>query len=338
MPHADPSWLLDALADPANGWSVGTFGAIAEFTRDADEPVRSQRGPAQASAATTRGAMRLVPTPGMVPVAYETPNRDGETWSHAVALCLPESACVMNRRTALTEIGPDPEAIRPEDRGAILFDMGLGVLQVDICIRTSDPDLLARLRPEAGRSLFEPGNPAMGAIVAAGPHRVFVSRLGRAEVFQPIPPPDGRSPDGPHTHVLPKLLRSGRTHAATTPIPDGLVPCAHLFPPSPVKDALGHRRPFDAAAHARFQALFAQFGGAEPLRLKRDLAAALSDGAGPEALDVPGDRHAKAALRVAIRQARAAGPAGSTLERWAEAFDRARDAEPTEDDDEQPAH
>ncbi len=30
-------FLADRLADSETGWSLGTFGAIAEFTRDADE-------------------------------------------------------------------------------------------------------------------------------------------------------------------------------------------------------------------------------------------------------------------------------------------------------------
>ena len=55
----------------------------------------------------------------------------------------------------------------------------------------------------------------MGMILAANPHRVFISRLGRIEVYQPIPPPSGKSPEGPHTHVLPRLLQSRRTHPAT---------------------------------------------------------------------------------------------------------------------------
>ena len=61
-------------------------------------------------------------------------------------------------------------------------------------------------------------------ILAANPHRVFISRLGRIEVYQPIPPPSGKSPEGPHTHVLPRLLKSGRTHPATEPVPEGWFP------------------------------------------------------------------------------------------------------------------
>ena len=99
--------------------------------------------------------------------------------------------------------GAVPEATPPreEDREAILFDLGLGALQADFCVRISDHGLAARLREYAGRSLFEPGNPAMAMILAANPHRVFISRLGRIEVYQPIPPPSGKSPEGPHTHT-----------------------------------------------------------------------------------------------------------------------------------------
>ncbi len=105
---------------------------------------------------------------------------------------------------------------------SILFDLGLGALQADFCVRINDHGLAARLREHAGRAVFEPGNPAMAMILAANPHRVFVSRLGRIEVYQPIPPPSGKSPEGPHTHVLPRLLNSGRTHPATEPVPEGL--------------------------------------------------------------------------------------------------------------------
>ena len=82
----------------------------------------------------------------------------------------------------------------------------------------------------------------MGLLLETNPHRVFISRIGRIEVYQPIPPPSGKSPDGPHTHVLPKLLKSGRTHAATEPIPEGWIPCAHLYPQHPARDAGGADR------------------------------------------------------------------------------------------------
>ena len=121
-----------------------------------------------------------------------------------MALCLPAGDCAMNRRTVLTELDVDREALQPEHRGSILFDLGLGALQSDLCVRIDDHNLVAQLRSHCGRSVFDPANPAMGLLLETNPHRVFISRIGRIEVYQPIPPPSGKSPDGPHTHVLPK--------------------------------------------------------------------------------------------------------------------------------------
>ena len=260
--------FLDAqMADAETQWSVGTFGAIAEFARDADEPVALSRSAASLAAVTERGGIRLALRADMRPFAFETTTKD--SWNHRVALCLPERDCAMNARTVLTELGADSDALREGDRDAVLFDLGLGALQVDCCVRIADPEVAAHLRAHCGHPVF--GSSAMGIILATNPHRVFVSRLGRIEVFQPIPPPDGKSPDGPHTHVLPGLLRHGRTHSATEPIPDGLVPCAHVYPPHPAKDGMGRRRPFDRARHDAFQAILHRYGDPAFLALKQQV-------------------------------------------------------------------
>lgn len=313
------SLIREELAAATTQWNLGTFGAIAEFLRDPDEPVELGDGPDRLLAVTGRGGIGLDDLSQVRLFASET--AVGSGWSHRVALCLPEAACAMNRRTALTELGPDEAALRPQDRAGILFDMGLGTLQVDICIRTGDPELIATLRSVSGRSLFEAGNPAMGSIVAAGPHRVFITRAGRCEVFQPIPPADGKSPEGPHTHVLPQLLRGGRTHAATEPVPNGWVPFAHLVPAHPLKDAMARPRPWDAAAHERFQTLLAATGDPELTALKQSLLDAIRSGSDPADFREPASKFARHTVRVALRQLRA-GPPLPGLSRWLEAFDR----------------
>jgi hypothetical protein len=208
------AFLADQLADHETTWSLGTFGAIAEFSRDPDEPVALRRGDALLAAVTARGAIRIEAAMDVRLFASESTTR--ESWNQRVAICLPESRCAMNRRTVLTAPGPDLDALREQDRDSPLFDLGLGALQVDLCVRVPDSSVAAQLMSYAGRPLFEPGNPAMSMILDANPHRVFASRVGRIEVFQPIPPADGKSPDGPHTHVLPKLLHHRRTHPATS--------------------------------------------------------------------------------------------------------------------------
>ncbi|MGU3537587.1 DUF6925 family protein [Methylobacterium sp. A54F] len=285
--------LREALADPGAAWSLGSFGAIAEFMRDPDEAVLSLPDD-RMGMATERGAIALTACPDLRPVAYETAVASG--WNHAVALCLPQDACAMSRRGVVTELGPDRDAARERDRAAILFDLGLDLLAVDACVRTSDPEAIACLRSGVGRPLFDHQNPIGRHLVAMSPHRVFIARIGRIEVYAPIPGPGGTSPEGPHTHVLPKLLRSGRTHAATTPIPAGWVPCAGLHPAHPYKDMMGRRIDFDAGRYAAFQVLLDRWGDPDLLAVKRG---------GEHRPDGPvSSRHAQGVRRVAEVQSR----------------------------------
>ena len=323
--------LQREISNPDTQWSLGTFGAIAEFSRDHGEPVRLVQSAETVSAVTPRGGIALKPHAAIRPFASEGITKTG--WNQRIALCLPQDDCAMSQRVALTEIGPDHQAPREKDRNSVLFDLGLGALQADFCVRIGDHSLAARLREHAGRNLFEPGNPAMAMILAAHPHRVFISRLGRIEVYQTIPPPSGKSPEGPHTHVLPRLLKSGRTHPATEPVPEGLVPCAHLYPPHPARDGLGEARPFDATHHDAFQRMMAAYGDPAALAAKRRVVDAVRAGEPPTA--VAGDRHGRISVRIALRQMKSQGHASEALSAWLASFDQAA---PDEADDEAALH
>ncbi len=317
-------FLTEQVTDAETAWSLGTFGAIAEFTRDAAERAALDVGSDVIAVVTGRGGLRIEVNDALLPFVSES--LTAQSWSQRVALCLPEQACAMNARTVLTEVGPDEGALRAQDRTAVLFDLGLGAMQVDACIRIGDPNVIAALRGCVGRSVFEPGSGAMGAILAANPHRVFLSRVGRIEVYQPIPPPDGKSPEGPHTHVLPKLLRHRRTHAATEPVPAGWIPCAHFYPPHPQRDADGRRHPFRPERHAAFQALLARYGDPQLFAIKQRIVASVVAGHEPSDTVLAADRFARAAVRIALRQLQAAEqPPQQTspaLAAWLSAHDR----------------
>jgi len=312
--------LAGQLADTETGWSLGTYGAIAEFTRDVGEPAALHKANGAIALATARGGLRLEVSPELRLVASEQPTT--ESWNHRVALCLPHHACAMNGRAAFTEIGADADALRDEDRNGVLFDLGLGTLQVDVCVRSLDPEVVTALRGCSGTSVLTPGNEAMRIILAANPHRVFLSRVGRAEVFQPIPPPGGKSPTGPHTHLLPTLLASRRTHAATERLPDGWVPCAHIYPPHPLRDGLGKPRPFRRDHHAAFNALLERYGAPEHVALKRRVVDSIMAGRGPSEVLLPADRFSRATVRVALRQLLASDRSSTALAAWLSAYDR----------------
>lgn len=326
--------LRSFVDDAGTQWSAGTFGAIAEFLRSPDEPAAMKLDGSCLSAATDRGAVALRDAAGARLIAYETISSDAKSWRHSVALCLPEADCGMGRRSAVTELGPDRAAVRPSDQDAILFDLGLALLQTDACIRTADAGLIAAMRASEGKRLFDRDNPVLMDILRAGPHRVFVTRLARVEVFQPIPPPNGKSPVGPHTHILPKLLRANRTHAATVPMPSGWVPCANVYPPHPLLDAEGMPRPFDRARFEAFNALLARYGDHNLVGLQRVVTERVRSGSSPDGFAAPTSKFARTAVRIALRKLKASGEPAPSLESWLGRFDRAVE----DDGDEEAQH
>lgn len=282
----------ELLGDPATGWSMGPPGAIAEFTRDPGEVVDGDGS----AVVTARGGIRLEPPPTALPVAYETPAGPGLHWTQAVAFCLPHAAAQRAGRTTVTQLGPDADALRADDRGAVLVDLGLGTPTVDACVRTDDPELLALVGAHAGQPLFAT---SLGAeLVARSPHRVFLTAVGRVEVYAPIPGPDGRSPLGPHTHLLPHLI--GRGPAPTVPIRAGHVAVAHAYPAHPAADHLGRPHPFDADRLAGFDALLDVAGDPMLRALKESVRDAVRAGRVP--VDLPEDPVGRAVVAVTLRQ------------------------------------
>jgi hypothetical protein len=307
-----------ALADPAWGWSLGSYGALAEFVREPDDGGEIILLPDGGRAVARKGALSLSLPADARPVAYETLSRHPQRWQHGVAICVDEGEAEMHRRARLTEVGPDAAAIRPEDRGAVLFDLGLGVAAVDAHVRTRDRDLLAVLARAEGTSVLSGDAAVMREIVARSPHRVFVSRLGRLEVYQAID--RTRSPSGPHTHVLPRLLRAGRSHSANVPLPQGLVGSLTVYPPNPVLDALGRSRPYDRGAHEAFQALLLEHGPPALVAAKLRAIEAVRLRKPPDDPNALG-RAERTAVRVALRQLRHAEGASPSLDAWRAAFE-----------------
>jgi len=67
------------MKDPNTAWSVGGFGAIAEFMRDPDEPVTFHRNGTARSAVTARGGVLVNAQIGSRLIASESPT--AQAWS-----------------------------------------------------------------------------------------------------------------------------------------------------------------------------------------------------------------------------------------------------------------
>ena len=209
----DPAEIVRRhLADPLTGWSVGTYGAIGEFQYEPGEPGLQIDLEAMA-VQTERGALAIVSLDDVHLFGLA----DDTGRLREIAFCSERHGA---QRSTVTELGP------------VIFDVGVAAPHIDMLVRLRPDDAATAgaLRAGAGRPLLAPGNPAGSAIAHASPTRILVSPVARIEVHQAIPPPDGRAPEGPHTHLLPKLLAQGRTRPPGSPLPDGLYCGLSLYP------------------------------------------------------------------------------------------------------------
>lgn len=300
--------LQNHLLKSSSGWSMGSFGALAEFMQD-DAEVMVVNNMAQLTRASERGAIRLDIDYIARAVAYETTLKDKTRWTNGFALCIDKNKSQMGDRNVLTELGTDQQAIQSKDADSVLFDIGLGAIgsgcaHLDFCIRTNNSELIKLLRNNAGKAINSASSSAMSAILKFHPHRIAITPIGRIEVYQKIGGPDtgGKSPEGPHTHLLTKLIKSNRSYSANIPIPDGFVPCAYLHPANPVHLSTNGENAFNKVIFDEFQDLLEGWGDTGFLQTKRHVWKQLKSQSKINLKVTENTRVMRKAIEVAIRQ------------------------------------
>jgi len=313
--------LAEQVRDSTRPWSLGTFGGHRRVFAGSRRAGQAEASATGIAAVTERGAVAIDAHERLRPFASESITR--QSWSHRVALCLPVELSAMNRRDVLTELGVDREALREQDRTGVLFDIGLDALQADLCVRTSDPEAIAKLRSHAGRSVFRARQSGDDVILAA---------KSAPGVHQPDRSDRGLSADSAGDRqesrraAYPRAAQAAphkRSHPATEPVPDAGCRARHFYPRHPARDAMGEFRPFDHELHQAFSVVD---GNAWAARKRH------AQDAGSRAPSRRASRHSRPkryptapiapASRIALRQIKASGSHRDRCRRGWKAFDR----------------
>lgn len=218
-------FLIDTIENAAGTWVFGVPGAVAEFTRAADETVRVRVNGATVEAFTDRAALRLMLDESARALSMTAPGGP-----ERIVLVKHRSKPSLAVASSIRSCGVDAQAIDPVERSAPLFDFGIGRAAARFCIRTRDEALIAALEAEIGQPWQAVLPKIAPLVVSVSPTRVIETALGRAEIATPIPPPDGTSPRGPHTHFLPDHLASGRDMPIGMDVPEVYAPGAIFYP------------------------------------------------------------------------------------------------------------
>jgi predicted Fe-S protein YdhL (DUF1289 family) len=231
LPLAGPALagrLLQTAHDPATTFAIGVQGAVAEFMRAPADRAMVKGDAGWLLVRSKLGALRLDLKPWLRVFSF---GPEGGL-PDEVVLAVHRSRLTLQGECTLSELGPDREAVRQQERKALLFDLGLDRPTIRFCVRTDDQELIAELRRCVGQTWPAVAPALIPLLLERHPQRVVTSPLGRIEVNQPIGLRDGTSgtPIGPHTHLLPDLLQTGRELAPGRDLPVAYAPVTSLFP------------------------------------------------------------------------------------------------------------
>jgi hypothetical protein len=304
--------LAELINQPKTTISIGGLGAIAEFDSDSTKACFNENNELKITSA--KGAFRLKLNGTESLLAYETLSQEPTAWLWGMMILTKKNLGFAKEQNKLHELGPDTKAINQEDKDSILFDLGVGLSNSSFNIRTKNPGLLRILRSNEGLYIAEGDNNVLDAIIDFSPHRVVTSSIARVEVYQEINRHE--TPSGPHTHLLPSLLKNRRTHVAGIPVADSQSPQLTLHPENPLFDQFGHLRTFSETVYERFAPLVDSHCVKEFHLEKERLKAAFKKREKAINYAPPMSRLARLAYKVALRQLSHTFKDRSYLDTW----------------------
>lgn len=215
-------WVVTTMESRAGTWVTGVPGAFAEFPCAAGRDLSIARTEQEIVAGSEDGSFRLT--------LHDKTRAFEFGQGGPVVLGLPKARGTLGASRAFRNLGEDLSAVRGDERGHALFDMGLGRTASRFCFRSGDPDLIGKLTALDGQSWPDVMRQEGMAILSAHPHRVVESKLARIEAYGPIPPPGGEAPDGVRTVFLPPQLQDGEEGQANLTLPEYALPIAIFYP------------------------------------------------------------------------------------------------------------
>lgn len=219
-------FVVSSLEAGEGTWVMGVVGGVAEFSAAKGARTRVETAGEHVCAQTRNGAIQMLLNDDIRALTFDPPNSDH---AQRVVLAVKRERGRLPKSDAVTCLGYDQRALMHGD-GTHLFDLGLGRKEARFCVRVAEGKANTTLRKSCGL-LFANALPIIAnTLMAESPTRVVETALGRIEVQGRIPPPDAQSPDGPHTHLLPNHLASGRALPVGMDLPRAYLPGAIFYP------------------------------------------------------------------------------------------------------------
>ncbi|MEM7423965.1 MAG: DUF1289 domain-containing protein [Pseudomonadota bacterium] len=222
------TFVLQSLQDRCGTWLGGIVGAVGEFAAAPGQSIDAELDGETIIASTPGARLRFHIDNNVRALTFAT--RETPMERSRIVLAVKRKRGRRDVAGALTALGSDVHAIAPEDRDMQIFDLGLGREEARFCVRVG-PGKTRDVLVSATGSVFPANLPRLTpAFLSDSPVRVIETALGRIEILTPIPQPNGKTPLGPHTHLLPDHVASGRAMPTGMDLPRAYLPGAIFYP------------------------------------------------------------------------------------------------------------
>ncbi|MEL6958707.1 MAG: DUF1289 domain-containing protein [Pseudomonadota bacterium] len=222
------AFVFSMLEAGRGTWVIGVVGAVAEFTAAQDEQVDVHVDGDDITAYTKNGAVRIIVNDDVRALTFDPPD-----WGRdpRIVFAVKRERGRLPVASGVADLGPDAGALLQE-KSTKLYDLGLARKEGRFCVRLGEGNAQEALDGSTGLAFPHALPMIAGPLVKESPTRVVESALGRIEVQGQIPPPDARSPAGPHTHLLTDHLETGRALPTGMDLPRAYLPGAIFYPPN----------------------------------------------------------------------------------------------------------
>jgi hypothetical protein len=219
-------FIISSLETGKGTWVFGVVGAVGEYTTALGESTYFQYEDEKILAHTKNGAMQMRINDDVRALTFGLP---GPSASLPILLGVKQKSGIIPRANVITDLGEDTSPLLNSEEKR-LFDLGLGRKEARFSVRVASGSANEALKNTMGLTFTEALPLIAGALMQASPTRVIDTAIGRIEVQGKIPSPEASSPNGPHTHLLPNELETGRSLPVAMEIPRAYLPGAIFYP------------------------------------------------------------------------------------------------------------
>lgn len=255
--------LIESSSKTKSSWAIVRDGVVAEFSIVQGDKLTKIVQNDILHVDTQRATLSINFDDSLEAITSESGVHGCSPWTQNIYLCVKKEEAKMSARTKLTHLGK----FHSNGIEGNLWDLGVGNETLDACIITKNESVNDMLKQNEGRYIID-NSDFLQELVRYSPPRLFKTRFASILVKQKIPTAEEEI-DGPHTHLLPPIIKSKKHFEV--PIPNNMVPIIQVDPFGSVIDGNGEFYKWNGFENDEFQNFMKIYGNPEYVTLKNEM-------------------------------------------------------------------